>query len=289
MMRSFYLSATALVVNDEDRLSLSTLDSLQRRDPTIAYKDFISRTFKDIYFLDEENEWLDIFAQNIQRLSLSTVNLQALAYHALFQSSIAKRPYNLFHRKNLYMRLAEVKRGFGNKATWDRPFPEHIRAHAEDANRAIFRGEQPCCALNLDVFDVPAGYDLVYMDPPYLNSRGIGVDYHQFYHFLEGLTDYATWGEDIDFGSKHRRIKPRKNIWNDPKRNLEAFQRLFRNHADSTLVVSYRSDGIPSPDDLGRALRSVKRKVEICRFDNNYKYVLSTNSRSTEMLLIGTD
>lgn len=287
VMRSFYLSATALVVNDRDKLSLSTLDSLERRNPKVAYKDFISRTFKDIYFLDEENEWLDVVAQNIPRLS--TVNLRALSYYVLFQAATAKRPFNLFHRKNLYMRLAEVPRGFGNKATWDRPFPEHVRAHAEKANRAIFRGEQPCRALNLDVFDVPAGYDLVYMDPPYLNSQGTGVDYHQFYHFLEGLTDYDRWGKAVDFGSKHHRLKPRKNVWNDPKRNLAAFQRLFRKHADSTLVVSYRSDGIPSPDDLSRALRSVKRKVEICRFDRNYKYVLSTNSRSTELLLIGTN
>ena len=35
---------------------------------------------------------------------------QALAYFALFQSCIIKRPYNLFHRKNLYVRTKEMKR-----------------------------------------------------------------------------------------------------------------------------------------------------------------------------------
>jgi hypothetical protein len=43
-------------------------------------------TFKDIYYTDEENKWLDIVVQNIRRINNS------------------------------------IKRTFGNKATWDRPF-----------------------------------------------------------------------------------------------------------------------------------------------------------------------
>jgi len=49
---------------------------------------------------------------------------QAIAYFALFQACIIKRPYNLFHRKNLYVRMAKVKRSFGNKKTWDSSFEE---------------------------------------------------------------------------------------------------------------------------------------------------------------------
>jgi adenine-specific DNA methylase len=286
-MRSFYLSALAFVVNDRDRLTQADLQALEERDSAFSYGDFIRRTFKDIYFLDDENDWLDVVAQNIPRRLDN--HHRALAYHAVFQSATAKRPYNLFHRKNLYMRLAEVERGFGNKASWDRPFGEHLRNHADEANRAVFQGEHPCHALNMDVLEVPAGFDLVYVDPPYLNSRGMGVDYHQFYHFLEGLTHYDEWPNEVDFRSKHRRLKPRKNAWNDPRRNLEAFQALFRKHSDSTLVVSYRSDGTPSAEDLARSLGAVKKHVDIRRLDNNYKYVLSTNASSTELLLIGTD
>ncbi len=47
---------------------------------------------------------------------------KAMFLWALFQSCISKRPYNLFHRKNLYVRTADVKRNFGNKTTWDKPF-----------------------------------------------------------------------------------------------------------------------------------------------------------------------
>jgi len=36
-------------------------------------------------------------------------------------------------------------------------------------------------------------YDLIYLDPPYLNSKGVGVDYSDFYNFLEGLCDYSLF------------------------------------------------------------------------------------------------
>ena len=80
---------------------------------------FIADTFRDIYFLDEENRWLDMVVSNIESLSALYSNAKlrykkAIAYNALFQSCLAKRPYNLFHRKNLDMRTRDVERSFGN-------------------------------------------------------------------------------------------------------------------------------------------------------------------------------
>lgn len=63
---------------------------------------------------------------------------KAIAYNALFQSCLAKRPYNLFHRKNLEMRTRDVVRGFGNKATWDRPFSEHFRTFVNEIINQYF-------------------------------------------------------------------------------------------------------------------------------------------------------
>ena len=76
---------------------------------------------------------------------------RALAWFALFQACIAKRPYNLFHRRNLDMRTADVGRTFGNKAAWDRPFEVHFRKYARQANAAVFDNALPCTALILDV------------------------------------------------------------------------------------------------------------------------------------------
>ena len=100
-------------LNDQD------IDFILEKHPKINYPSFIYDTFHDIYFTDEENKWLDMVITNIRKIK--NKYKQALAYYALFQSCIIKRPYNLFHRKNLYIRTAEVERSFGNKKTWDTP------------------------------------------------------------------------------------------------------------------------------------------------------------------------
>jgi adenine-specific DNA-methyltransferase len=211
----------------------------------------------------------------------------ALAFFALCQACIIKRPYNLFHRKNLYIRLAEVERSFGNKTTWDTPFDEWFRIIAGEANRAVFDNGQQNRAMNLNAIEVPGDYDLVYVDPPYISQQGAAVDYRDFYHFLEGLTMYDEWEQHIDHHSKHRRLRPQPSEWTDKNQIHTAFDRLFDRYQNSIMVVSYRSDGIPSESELMALLRKYKRNVRAEHF-GRYKYVLSTNSGSGEVLLIGT-
>jgi hypothetical protein len=245
----------------------------------------VQNTFSDIYFTDVENAWIDQTLTNIRQFQ--DPHKFALAFFALCQACIIKRPYNLFHRKNLYVRFADVERSFGNKTTWDRPFDEWFRYFVNEANRAVFDNGFANQALNLDALDIAGSYDLVYIDTPYVSRHGIGVDYRDFYHFLEGLTMYDEWGNYVDQQSKHRRLLPRKSEWADKKLIYSAFARLFRKFADSYLVVSYRSDGIPSENELVALIKKYKRKVRIAHF-GQYKYVLSTNTESKEILLIGT-
>jgi adenine-specific DNA methylase len=136
---------------------------------------------------------------------------------------------------------------------------------------------------------VAPGYDLVYIDTPYINANGVGVDYHGFYHFLEGLVDYDRWATRIDWGSKHRRLTPQRGPWTDPSQIGAAFRTLFARFASSILVVSYRSDGTPTPQELEQQLREVKRHVTVHRYPGRKKYVLSTNGRAAEILLVATD
>ena len=124
----------------------------------MEYQNLVEREFHDIYFTDEENAWLDVVAQNLQ--ALPDVNHRAIGYYALCQAAISKRPYNLFHRKNLYMRLASVERSFGNKATWDKPFEDHFMSFVNEANQAVFSTGQECAIFNLNILDVPGSYDV---------------------------------------------------------------------------------------------------------------------------------
>ncbi|HWE02203.1 MAG TPA: DNA adenine methylase [Tepidisphaeraceae bacterium] len=281
------LTGVALVENQCVRLDEADIASVIHPRPGTHYANLIERVFDGIYFTAVENVWLDVAVQNIPRLCGKFK--QALAFHALFQSAISKRPYNLFHRRNLYMRLANVNRSFGNKTTWDKPFEDHFRYFVSTANAAVFEGS-PCKALHGDACKTSGDFDLVYIDPPYLNARGIGVDYAGFYHFLEGMADYENWERRIDFSSRHRRLFPAgTREWNSAATIRQAFSALFRRHRNSTLAVSYRSDGIPSPDELADALRQVKPNVTVHMLDGTYTYALSTNRRSSEILLIGRD
>lgn len=278
--------ALALIENASIKLSQDDLDFILNRQASVTYPTFIHDTFQDIYFTEEENLWIDMVAANIRQID--NVYKKALAYFALFQSCISKRPFNLFHRKNLYLRQSEVERNFGNKATWDTPFEVHFRKFIKEANRAVFSNGRENRCLNTDVFEVEGIYDLVYIDTPYISRNGVGVDYLGFYHFLEGLVHYEYWPEMINNRTKHKCLKGQDNIaiWTDKKRIHLAFDRLFQKFQDSILVVSYRSDGIPSVEELVAILKKYKQNIqEIKR--KNYKYVLSTN-HSEEILLIGT-
>ena len=250
----------------------------------ISYPTLIADTFSEIYYLDEENRWLDKVITNIHRVR--NRYKRALAFFALAQSCIIKRPYNLFHRKNLYVRTANVKRSFGNKASWDKPFESWFRHFVAEANQAVFSNGRDCYATNMDVDSVSGKFDLVYLDPPYISGKGVAVDFRDFYHFLEGLVNYNHWLDMIDMTSKHRRLIRQVNDWTDKTRIYGAFERVFERHADSILVVSYRSDGIPTESELIRLLSRFKSDVRIERF-RNYQYVLSKNKRSNELLLIG--
>ncbi|MCO6437702.1 MAG: DNA adenine methylase [Phycisphaerae bacterium] len=273
-----------LIENDDVLLCEDEVVALGVRRRGVDYGDLVERYFADIYFTDEENRWLDTAAGNIA--GIADPYRRALCWFVVFQAAMAKRPYNLFHRRNLYMRHAEVSRSFGNKASWDRSFEDHVRALARQANAAVVRGASPCRATCRDAAAIEPDFDLVYIDPPYIGAGGVGVDYHGFYHFLEGLVDYDGWEERIDFASKHRRLRPETNPWHDPGRVLDCFRALFELHRRSALLVSYRSDGIPSPEELLRALRDFKPRANLAEAWDN-QYALSTRRRTKEILLFG--
>ncbi len=277
-----HIIGKALIENEDTCLEDSEIDALLRKNADMEYPNFIERTFKDIYFTDEENRWLDVVSANIRRME--NPYKQAIAYFALFQSCIIKRPYNLFHRRNLYVRLQEVERSFGNKKTWDTPFEIHFRKFVREANNAVFDNGKVCRSINRNIFDVEPIYDFVYIDTPYLNEKGIGVDYADFYHFLNGLVDYDNWENRIDHKSKHLRLFRQQNVWNDSGSIHQAFERLFSQFQNSTMAISYRSNGIPTIDELVKILEKIGKKVRIYQ-SGDIKYVLSTK-HSNEVLIV---
>jgi adenine-specific DNA-methyltransferase len=116
VLRFNWWIGVALIENSVVTLTDQDVEKIILIHDDLGYPSFIQDTFEDIYFTKEENAWLDRIIHNINH-QLTDRFKQALAWFALFQSCMIKRPYNLFHRANLYMREASVQRSFGNKTT----------------------------------------------------------------------------------------------------------------------------------------------------------------------------
>lgn len=279
-----YIIGKALIENDAVTLSDSDIKFLIEN-RTGKYT-FIQNNFANIFYTDNENIWLDEIIYNIHQLDDDYK--QALAYFALFQSCIIKRPYNLFHRANLYLRLSDVKRSFGNKSTWDKPFEDYFKHFAEEANNAIFSNGSRCTSYNQDALSVDeAGIDLLYLDTPYISDRGSKTDYLDFYHFLEGIANYTTWPNLLCSKYKHKPIKTeQKSPWTNKNQITEAFEDIIKKFSSSKIVISYRQDGIPSINQLCELLRKYKSHVSV-KYSQDYKYALSTKE-TKETLIIAT-
>lgn len=281
-----YQIALALVENSSVTVDDEDIHFVLKKDKSFAYKDTISKNFSGIYYLDEENTWLDIVTQNIHRID--NQYKKAMLFWALFQACLSKRPYNLFHRNNLNVRTADVKRSFGNKATWDKPFDAHFLKFISQANGAVFDNGRVNKAMTADVAEMrPAEMhvDLVYFDPPYVPQKGSLTLYMDFYHFLEGLTCYERWEEKIDFGSKNNAMIKVKSPWEDRKLITGEFFSCLEKFSASQIAISYREDGIPAIGEIVAKLQELGKTVTVKYMD--YKYALSKKTDVREVLITG--
>lgn len=281
-----FVIGKALIENNEVTLERDDIEYIITKHKGTIYPTFIQDTFKEIFYLDEENVWLDMVITNIR--NLKNEYKQAIAWFALFQSCIIKRPYNLFHRANLYVRTSNVTRSFGNKATWDTPFENHFLKFVEEANKAVFYNGTECLSTNSNSLKLSEtnNFDLVYIDTPYISIKGVGTDYLDFYHFLEGMLDYDNWGHRVLNKYKHLPIMGKgENAWNKKGEIFKAFDSLFYKFRNSILVVSYRSDGIPSVKEMIELLGKYKNVVVEVQ-SKDYKYALAHGKTTKEVLLI---
>ncbi|MFX1282871.1 MAG: DNA adenine methylase [Promethearchaeota archaeon] len=284
ILTSNWYIGKALIENNSTKFDLLKVRSLFEKKKGFSYLTTIQDQFQDIYYIDKENELLDIVVQNIFRLENQFE--KAICFFALFQACIQKRPFNLFHRKNLYLRLNKVERSFGNKKTWDTPFEQLFLKAIKEGNHAVFDNQRVNKAFNYPILDLPLpdeGYDLVYLDPPYVSSQGIGIDYRDFYHFLEGICNYDCWESMIDYESKHRRLKIIHNGWTSPKKVLQEFEKTIEKFRDYKMIISYRDPGIPDIDTIKKILLSYKKNIIVQTKD--YKYALTSTKKTVKEVI----
>lgn len=264
--------------NDDDALTLL------QRDPLVNYNDIIERNFRGIYYLDSENRTIDTVVQNISRIE---ENKKHCGYYILNQSCLIKRPFNLFHRRNLNLRLNHNNSSFGNYVTWEKSFKDLFLQFTKELNTFQFDDVPDIRISNRDALDCDTGYDLVYVDPPYL-SKGTPISYHSRYHFLEGLMHYDEIERHMNYNKSNLELDFNNNSEFEHKKSfIDNLRELFSRYQNSIIALSYTSNGYPSIEELANIMKDYKAYVDVFTLGKKSFALNKNNAGREEILIVG--
>ena len=259
---------------------------LLRRVPGREYQTIIEDLFDGIYYPREENQTIDTVVQNIAFLEDEK---KASAYYVLFQSCMIKRPFNIFHRRNLNLRTGFTEARFGNKTTWEQSFECLFVKFTRELNEFQFEDLPQVEVVNMSALQCDREADLIYIDTPYFRERqSAAITYHNRYHFLEGLMHYEAIPNHVN----HEKVNLEIRFGENPefeKRNhyLDDLQTLLGRHQQSTIALSYTSAGFPSIEELCEVVGRYKNDVLVCSLGNHPFALNRNNNDRQEVLIIG--
>lgn len=250
----------ALIENNTQILTGNDLDILLAENSKIDL--FVSTTFKDLYFIDEDNMFIDLIRNNIQ--GLSNRKKKALAMSALIRTCMKKRARGIFTYVGLDSRYDDGRRDLSL------PFRQHFLEAIEIFNQAVFNNGQDNKSRNGNAMDSKMKADLVYIDPPYYSPLSDN-EYVRRYHFVEGLA--KDWKDvDIQWHTKTKKIKSYPTPFSSQTGAKDAFDILFRKHKESILMVSYSSNSLPAKEEILDLLSKYKSNVDVVEISHRYSF-----------------
>jgi DNA adenine methylase/adenine-specific DNA-methyltransferase len=273
--------AAATIANDSATLSAEQVAALGR--PHRGRGTFIEKTFTGIFFTKEDLRFLDVVWSNLAELR--GPRARSLAMASLTRACLKRQPRGVF--------TVNGSNYDDGRRDLRLPLAEHFAESVAVFNELVFDNGEKHRALRGDAFAVPPlDVDLVYMDPPYV-PRADDNCYIKRYHFLEGLASY--WkepGTDIVESSRVKKIAKRFTPFSYRSTAVDAFERMFRRFGDSTLVLSYSSNGYPDLQTLVGLMGRVKRHVDVVRREHRYHFgthkgVAAERNLVDEYLIIG--
>lgn len=271
--------ASATIGNSRHQLNPCTVDQLLR--PLKNGPDFISRTFEGIFFTPEDLMFLDLVSANLE--GLDHPHQRDLARAALIRSCLKKQPRGVFTVSGDLSHYDDGRRDLRLS------LKEHFFEQVEVFNATVFDNGRRNTARQADVFSLhPRSIDLVYLDPPYV-PRSDDNCYVKRYHFLEGLSCY--WRRlRIMPETKVRKIEKPFTPFSYRRTAIDAFDRLFRLYRESTIMLSYSSNGFPDLTVLEELLVRYKRDVSV--YARPHRYHFGTHKRVAraavqEYLIVG--
>ena len=250
----------ALIENNTQKLTKNDLNVLLAENTSIDR--FVSSTFKDLYFVDEDNEFIDLIRTNIH--GLSNKKKKALAMSALIRACMKKRARGIFTYVGLDSRYDDGRRDL--TLSLREQFLEAVKV----INNAVFNNGQDNKAKNVDAMDNKQKADLVYIDPPYYSPLSDN-EYVRRYHFVEGLA--KDWKDvDMQWHTKTKKFKSYPTPFSSQTGAKEAFDLLFKKHKDSILMVSYSSNSLPTKEEILDLLSKYKSNVDVIEINHRYSF-----------------
>lgn len=253
-----YHISNSLVKNNDVKITDSDIQLLLSQNG--SGDSFIFDTFKDLYFTDDENRFLDNLRTNIDLLDSEIKRSIALA--AISRACLKRRPRGIFTyvgnryndgRKDLKLTLQE-----------------HFLENIEAFNNAVLDNGLHNEAYNVDGLKLDIDADLIYIDPPYFSPHSDN-EYTRRYHFIEGLC--RKWeGLEIQWKTKTKKFKRYETPFSSKNTVYDAFKLLFEKHRDKIIVVSYSSNSIPNKNELSSMLKSHKKSVEVHQVNHRYSF-----------------
>lgn len=256
------MSATftkAMVENNTVRLSMDEARALLV--PNAESDRFVSETFKDLYYTDDENELIDTLRANIA--AIKDPYKHAIAMTALIRACIKKRPRGIFTYTG--------QRYNDGRKDLQKTFTQQFLEAVEAVNAAVFDNGKKNISKRGDAMDLKVEQpDLVYIDPPYYSPLSDN-EYVRRYHFVEGLA--RDWqGVEIQEHTQTKKFKSYPTPFSTRMGAADAFDRLFKKYANSILIVSYSSNSLPTQDEMVAIMAKYKTHVEVIPVDYKYSF-----------------
>lgn len=269
-----YYLAKSIIKNNKEILNDDDLRILFNGSPT---KGFMYKNYSEVFFFPEECMELDLYRQNIEKLS--SEYKKAIAFTLIRRAMVRKMPYSRFNlnwekikqlRDEEYS-YAKYKR---RRAYHNESFKSHFIKNLQDYNRAVFDNQQSNEVYNDDVFDLlnKVSADVIYLDPPYTGTMN---NYFGFY----GL---------IDEYIQSKKLKPFENNFIDKKSSLELFDKLFANLQNFKYwFLSYNNNSYPSKEELIDIIGRYSNDIQVIEKPHNYQITgKEKKSKNTEYLFI---
>lgn len=225
-------------------------------------RDFIQRTYKDIFFDEDDRRFLDSAWSHIDQLAGAE---RDLALSALILSASRKQPRGVFTFAGA--RYLDGRRDLAKSMR------EHFIEHAASYNATVLDTEVSGHQVTqMDAMTLDEGpYDIVYLDPPYAPPKD-DADYMKRYHFLEGLAGYWR-GQTIMEETKTKKIAKRYTPYAYKSSAEAALATTFEKFSSSrALVISYSSNAVPGRQRMEALLRETGREVNTVVIPHTYSF-----------------